>query len=128
MYVDGRTVRVHRFSYEMYKGPIPKGMLVCHKCDVRNCVNPEHLWLGTYSDNNKDCAAKGRRPNPAKDVPGIMPRGEANGTAKLTDKQVLKIRKLYASRNYSQEELAEKFHVQQMTISKIIRRVTWTHI
>lgn len=50
----------HRIAYELAKGPIPSGMLVCHTCDVRNCINPDHLWLGTISDNNRDAMDKGR--------------------------------------------------------------------
>lgn len=60
---DGGTVRAHRFSWEISKGPIPKNMFICHKCDVRCCVNPNHLFLGTAKDNALDRDAKGRGSN-----------------------------------------------------------------
>lgn len=50
----------HRVSWELYKGSIPSGMLICHRCDIPSCVNPEHLFPGTYSDNINDMYAKGR--------------------------------------------------------------------
>lgn len=58
--VGTKTESTHRHSYEMFIGEIPKGMQVLHRCDIRCCVNPNHLYLGTQSDNIRDMYAKGR--------------------------------------------------------------------
>ena len=111
------TIYAHRYSWELRYGSIPGGLHVCHHCDNPGCVNPAHLFLGTDADNMKDCVEKGR-----------SNRGQRNGQAKLTNDQVLSIRKEYAKGYIAQEKLARKYNVKRQAISKIVRREAWTHI
>lgn len=117
----GRKINLlaHRFSYELAYGDIPKNILVCHKCDNRYCVNPEHLFLGTHKDNTYDMMQKNR---------GVSPPGERNGLAVLTPDQVLTIRAEYAIGESTQKKLAKDFNVCSSTINSIILRKTWKHI
>lgn len=113
-YGDGyKTTTAHRLAYQEYKGPIPKGMLVCHTCDNRACINPEHLFLGSSLDNNLDAQAKGRHPH-----------GETHGGARLTAIDVEVIRKS----SLTQVELAKMYGVKQPHISRILLRQSWAHI
>ena len=66
-YFNGRATSAHRVSYELFVDEILEGLLVCHRCDVSACVNPDHLFVGTQTDNMHDCSEKGRTSNQHKD-------------------------------------------------------------
>jgi hypothetical protein len=103
----------------MHNGPIPPGLYVLHHCDVCNCVRPDHLFLGTSTDNMCDKEAKGR---------GNHPRGERQGSAKLTEALVQHIRAWYATGDWKQLELAMLLDIHPVTIHNIIHNRTWKHV
>jgi hypothetical protein len=113
--IDGIVHRAHRVSYEVHCGEIPDGLYVCHRCDNPSCINPEHLFLGTQSDNMEDMHSKDR---------GADLRGTKHGMAKLADADVIAIR----SANYSADKLASEFGVSKSLIFQIRRRAIWKHI
>ena len=94
-------------------------MSVCHTCDVRCCVNPDHLFLGTHDDNMKDRDEKGRQ---------AKQKGSSHGLAKLTEADVLDIRARYAAGGVTQRELAEEYGVNQSLVSYIKNKQIWKHI
>jgi len=113
--INRRHWQAHRWAWTQAHGPIPPGMLVCHRCDNPPCVNVDHLFLGTNADNtaDRDTKGRGRWHNPA--------RGEQQGSHKLTQAQVEAIR----SDSRSQRVIAADYGVNQSTISKIKRRLAW---
>jgi hypothetical protein len=113
--VHRQAKKAHRIAWELFRGPIPPGMLVCHTCDIMHCVNPEHLFLGTHLDNTRDMIAKGRH--------RFGMAGERNPRAKLTLDQVREIR----SSSENQYVLAERYGVTQSNISIIQSGVNWKH-
>ena len=112
----GNDDKSHRFSYRRFIGQIPEGMCVCHTCDNRDCVNPDHLWLGTTQDNTKDKIDKGRQI-----------RGEKIGSSKLKDEDVINIRKMRIS-GKSQKEISEKFKISRITVMLICQNKSWSHL
>ena len=124
--LNGRSVSAHRLSYRMHYGDIPRGMYVCHHCDVRNCVNPDHLFLGTARDNVLDAIAKGRFQVP-RNIPPEKIRGEKHGLSKLTRKAVKTIRQLHRL-GTSDSQLAKGFGVARGTIYDVTRYRTWRHV
>jgi hypothetical protein len=116
---EGKMQYIHRVSWKLENGEIPEGIKVCHSCDNRKCVNPSHLFLGTQRENLQDMVEKGR---------SAKQKGTENGRVKLTDIQIVELRKEYRIGNYSQRELAKIYGVSQQLISRIVNRKNWTHL
>lgn len=117
--VKGRSVYAHRHAYEEVYGPIPEGIIVRHECNVRACIEPTHLILGTHKQNAQDRVAAGRQGDN---------RGTKNGNVILSTKQVRQIRKEYARGDISQRALAKKNNVSLGCIFPIVTRKTWKHL
>lgn len=115
-YQKQKTWSAHKYSYILHKGPVPNGLVVMHSCDNKNCVNPDHLSLGTPLKNTQDMCKKGRK---------FLTLGETNGQAKLTSEDVLRIR---SSSSTSNSTLAKKYSVSPSLISMILSRKVWKHI
>ena len=144
---NGPQVRAHRFSWALHFGHIPDGSQVLHACDVRRCVNPAHLWLGTNLDNRRDMTQKGRAAkgtasgmythperrtygsrNGAFTHPERIPRGEGRPQARLTECAVRVMRREYAKGLATRVQLAARHQVSDRTISDALTGRTWSHI
>lgn len=108
--VKGKPYGAHRVAYEVFVGPIPDGLYVCHHCDNPPCVNPKHLHVGTAKDNHADMDSRGRRA-----------KVHRSGPIKLTMEQVREIQTIYAAGGVSQRELAKRYPVSKSTIGQICR-------
>lgn len=120
----GKMRKAHRESYEDKNGEdSASGLIVRHRCDAPLCVNPSHLVLGTQADNIRDMDERGRR-NPT----GL--KGEAHGSAKLTEADIRTVRATYipGSRAHGQSALAIRFGVSAATISLIVNHKRWPHV
>lgn len=135
---DGRE-QAHRVAWELYRGSIPPGLCVLHRCDNRLCVNPDHLFLGTKADNTHDMLAKGREARGARHGSRTKPeefregcrrggmKGEAHHQARLTEDLVAQIRRRVAS-GATSEAVAAEFGVAGSTIRRIAARKLWRHV
>lgn len=132
MYFAGRYIRTHRLAWQLFRGDIPDGMEVCHRCDNPPCVNPDHLWVGTHAENMKDAAKKGRIASGDKSGARLYgapwSKGELSGKAKLTTADVIEIRRLCDTLGMRQTKVAKMFGVSSCQVSVIVRRKQWKHI
>lgn len=117
------VIGAHRFSYIRSKGAIPKGMHVCHECDNPSCVNPAHLFLGTFRDNMNDMRSKKRHFVPK--APDN--RGSRHGMSKLTEWDIFKIIQMRI-RGHTLQEIADQFFSNSGQIANICNGKTWKHV
>ncbi len=114
--------KAHRVSWKLHKGDIPDGMKVLHKCDIRNCVNPDHLFLGTQKENVRDMFSKGRHHS------SRAGKGEKNHMSKLTSEKVIQMRNIYSKGGISFENLSKQFNISAMTAYRAVSKQSWSHI
>lgn len=106
----------HRFSFELANGPIREGMMVCHSCDNRKCVNPAHLFEGTAKDNMADMDAKGRRVV-------ALHKGEANPNARMDELSVALLKQLKST--FDIKSLEKIFGIKKTQIYRILNNSQW---
>lgn len=114
--IGRRNLSAHRASYELFKGKIPDGMQVCHTCDVRHCVNPDHLFIGNAVKNMSDCSKKGR-----------IAYGTKQHLSSLDEEKIKLIRSMH-KKGMTLTKIASLMHVNRTTIARAIKRLTWRHV
>lgn len=116
--LNKKIMRAHRFSYQHFFGNIKNEDLVCHRCDNRKCVSPDHLFIGTAQDNMNDMKNKGR---------GKYYHGEKNHISKLTEIDINNIRQMRKNGN-TYKQISNHFNVHIQNIAAIIQNRTWRNI
>lgn len=109
--------KAHRFSFSIKNGEIPKGMIICHKCDNPCCVNPDHLFMGTDKTNKEDCVSKVRHAF-----------GEKSGMAKLNEAEVIQIRQIDQAGVRTRLSIAAQFKISGRMVTSICRYDNWKHL
>jgi hypothetical protein len=127
-----KTINVHRYiglanlfqdketdEFQIYDLYNDASLVVMHTCDVRHCVNPQHLHIGSQKENMQDAVEKGRL---------VVRRGEASNLSSLTEEQVISIREEGASGLYSQSAIARRYGISQQQVSRIVNKQRWSHL
>ena len=144
----GGHALAHRVSYEIHVGQIPDGIGMLHSCDNPACVKPDHLILGTHTENMRDCVSRGRKnpafgdrhgskthpestlrgdQNPMRKHPELVLRGSANGAAKITEPMAREVKRLLAC-GATQREVSRETGVGYHTVHKISKGEQWKHV
>lgn len=118
---QGAKLYVHRAAWIAANGPIPEGQQVCHHCDNKICINPEHLFIGTQYDNMQDMIQKGRKV-------AIGRPGSKNHKAKLSESDVARIRNLYENAGLTRKELCALYGISKTAMQRILTRAGWEHV
>ena len=114
-----RVTKAHRLAWELKNGPLPAGKMALHRCNVRCCVNPDHIYPGTAADNTADMMRAGR---------GHSMPGAIHPKTHLTEQDVLRIRKDYWEDGVSRKMLRETYQLSRGGLDAIIYRKSWKHI
>lgn len=117
-----KLVRTHRTMWEYHNGPIPPGMLICHKCDNPICMEITHLFMGTAQDNTDDMMRKGRHGCGRGERPSVT--GSKHPRAKLNEEQIIAIR----NDTRFAWQIAKDYNVSRSTISHVKNNYHWTHV
>lgn len=132
--IEGHVILSHRVSWILSNGDIENDLCILHRCDNRKCVNPDHLFIGTKGDNNRDRENKGRGNHAFGDRNGSrkhnekMLRGNENGNAKLTELQVIEMINLYRNGETNKEKLGRMFGINGSHVGNIVNRRNWKHL
>lgn len=114
----GRTLGAHRLALTLTCGPLGPDIQACHRCDVRACCNPNHLFAGTARDNTRDMIEKGRKHSKV---------GDRHHMARLTDAKVTEIRRRRAAGEPG-SALAKEYGVSHQAVCDLVARRTWAHL
>lgn len=117
---DKRNIGSHKLSYILHRGKVPEGKEVCHRCNNRACVNPNHLYVGTHKQNMQQVTADKRWLR-------MDHRGEKNNSAKIKATDVPIIRKLYSMGKYKKKQLAHLYNISISQIGRIINKRAWNY-